>query len=118
MGADIWGLGVMLYAPNNSGDFIIGHDGSNEPAINTAARLDPATGDGIVILTTGNPLLATELAGEWVFWKTGNVDSLAFAARLPGALAVLACGFVLILAAAALGFWRQGRQTARRQSDH
>lgn len=60
----------MLYAANNSGDFIVGHDGSNEPAINTAARLDPATGDGIVILETGNPLLTTEIAGEWVFRKT------------------------------------------------
>jgi len=64
MAADIWGLGVMLFAPNNQDDFIIGHDGSNEPAINTAARLDPTTGDGIIILETGNRRLATELAGE------------------------------------------------------
>ena len=28
-----------------------------------------------VILSTGSPTLATQLAGEWVFWKTGNVDS-------------------------------------------
>ena len=118
MGADIWGLGVMLYAPNNSGDFIIGHDGSNEPAINTAARFDPATGDGVVVLSTGNPLLATELAGEWVFWKTGNVDSLTFAARLPGALRVLAGGIALILAAAALSLWRHGRQTTLRRGKH
>ena len=67
LGEDIWGLGVMLYAPNGAGDFIIGHDGSNEPAINTAARLDPDTGDGIVVLETGGSLLATRLAGEWVF---------------------------------------------------
>ena len=118
LGADIWGLGVMLYAPNNSGDFIIGHDGSNEPAINTAARIDPATGDGVVVLSTGNPLLATELAGEWVFWKTGNVDSLTFAARLPGALRVLAGGIALILAAAALSLWRHCRQTTLRRGKH
>jgi len=48
MGADIWGLGAMLYAPNNNGGYIIGHDGNNGPAINTVARMDPATGDGIV----------------------------------------------------------------------
>ena len=97
MGADIWGLGTMLYAPNNAGGHIIGHDGSNEPAINTAARLNPATGDGIVILSTGNPRLATELAGEWVFWKTGNVDILTFASRSGDALIIFLIGSVLIL---------------------
>ncbi len=97
MGTDIWGLGTMLYAPNNADGYIIGHDGSNEPAINTAARLDPATGDGIVILSTGNPRLATELAGEWVFWKTGNVDFLTFASRSGDALIAFLIGSVLIL---------------------
>ncbi|WP_298468819.1 serine hydrolase domain-containing protein [uncultured Erythrobacter sp.] len=107
LGADIWGLGVMLYASNNHGDFIIGHDGSNEPAINTAARMDPATGDGIVILSTGDPMLATEIAGEWVFWKNGNVDSLTFASRLPTALMVFAVGVAAILLAAVLILWRR-----------
>ena len=78
MGVDIWGLGAMLYAPNNQGGFILGHDGSNEPAIRTAARFDPDTGDGIVILSTGSDTLATKIAGEWVFWKTRNIDSLMF----------------------------------------
>ncbi len=76
MGVDIWGLGVMLYAPNNAGDFVIGHDGDNEPAINTAVRLDPATGNGIVLLETGTEALATKLAGQWVLWATGKLDFL------------------------------------------
>ena len=115
MGADIWGLGAMLYAPNNSGDFIIGHDGSNEPAINTSARLDPATGDGIVVLSTGNPMLATRLAGEWVFWKTGNVDTLTFASRLPTALLVFAGGSLLILVGAGFAIWRRARAASRQK---
>ena len=109
MGADIWGLGAMLYAPNNSGGFIIGHDGSNEPAINTAARFDPATGDGIVVLSTGNPALATEIAGQWVFWKTGNVDALTFVSRLPTALTVFAAGALVILIVVALAILRRRR---------
>ncbi len=113
MGADIWGLGTMLYAPNNSGDFIIGHDGSNEPAISTSARLDPATGDGIVILSTGNPMLATQLAGEWVFWKTGNVDTLTFASRLPMALIAFAGGTILIFIGAGFAIWRRARAASR-----
>ncbi len=76
MGANIWGLGVILYAPNEQGSFIVGHDGSNEPAINTTVRFDPDTQDAIIILETGNPLLATKLAGDWTFWQTGYVDLL------------------------------------------
>lgn len=78
LGLPIWGLGTIIYAPNGEGGFIIGHDGSDEPAINSAARFDPATGDGIVILETGNELLATTLAGDWVYWKTGRIDILTF----------------------------------------
>ncbi len=37
---------VCMVEQNDS--FVIGHDGSNEPAINTTARLNPHTGDGIV----------------------------------------------------------------------
>ncbi len=114
MGADIWGLGAMLYASNNAGDFIIGHDGSNEPAINTAARFDPATGDGIVILSTGDAMLATDIGGEWVFWKTGNVDSLTFASRLPTALAIFAAGVIAILLFGALISWKRRRSSATR----
>ena len=85
-GADVWGSGVVLYAPNRSGDFVIGHNGNNRPAINTAVRLDPATGDGIVLLETGNRLLATKLAGEWVFWSTGKVDFLTVVMELRSTL--------------------------------
>ncbi len=74
MGMDIWGLGTILYAKTDEGNFIIGHDGKSTPPINTAVRLDPQTGNGVIILETGNSLLATKLASEWVFWKTGKVD--------------------------------------------
>jgi CubicO group peptidase (beta-lactamase class C family) len=106
LGAEIWGLGTILYAPNNSGGFIIGHDGSNEPAINTAARLDPASGDGIILLETGNDLLATQIAGDWVFWRTGNVDLLDVTAQIPQALSNLIAGALLIVAVGLFAAWR------------
>lgn len=96
-GADIWGLGTILYAKNSKGGFVVGHDGNNEPAINTAARLNPATGNGIVILETGEPLLATRLAGEWVLWETGNVDLLAFMIAIPGMLRLIGLGSLVIV---------------------
>ncbi|MGJ8536761.1 MAG: serine hydrolase domain-containing protein [Parasphingopyxis sp.] len=113
MGADIWGLGVMLYAPNNRGDFIVGHDGNNEPAINSAVRMDPETGDGIIVLETGSELLAPRVAGEWVFWKTGNVDNLLFVMELGNTIRTIVIGAFFILMAGLLWGWRIRRPAAR-----
>ena len=113
-GEDIWGLGTILYASNNKGGFVVGHDGNNEPAINTAARLNPATGNGIVILETGQPLLATRLAGEWVFWETGNVDFLAFAMAIPGMLRLIGLGsLVIVLAVPAIAWSIRHKRRSR-----
>jgi CubicO group peptidase (beta-lactamase class C family) len=109
MGADIWGLGTMLYAPNGDNDFIIGHDGKNEPAINAAVRLNPATGDGIVVLETGNPLLATTVAGEWVFWQTGTIDFLMFTLIAERMIAIIVVGWGLIILTALYIGWRRSR---------
>ena len=118
LGADIWGLGTMLYAGNNAGGFVIGHDGNNDPAINTAARLDPATGNGVVVLETGNRLLATTMAGEWLFWRTGNVDFLTLTIEAGSLLRVLAAGWIAILVAASIVGWRSWRAAARSSYRH
>ncbi len=109
-GVEIWGLGVMLYVENNQGEFIIGHDGDNEPAINTAVRLDPATGDGIIVLETGNKLLATRLAGEWVFWNTGNLDFLTVTMEAKDTLKTVAIGSGAALLVAFFVAWRMTRR--------
>ena len=113
-GEDIWGLGTILYASNNDGGFVVGHDGKNEPAINTAARLNPATGNGIVILETGKPLLATRLAGEWVFWETGNVDLLAFMMAMPGMLRLIGVGSLVTVLAVPTLAWSIRRKRRSR----
>ena len=112
-GQAIWGLGTMLYADNRVGGFVVGHDGNNGPALNTAARLNPATGNGIVILETGKPLLATRLAGEWVFWEAGQVDFLAFKLAMPGMLRWLGWGSLAIVVLVPSAAWAMRR---RRQS--
>jgi len=99
-GAEIWGLGTILYAPNRAGGFVVGHDGDNTPAINTSARIDPATGDGLILLETGRSRLATSTGDEWVFWNTGNVALFMVLADLQGAIPVLIGGWIAILAAA------------------
>jgi len=109
MGADIWGLGTMLYVPNGAGDFIIGHDGKRQPAINTAVRLNPSTGDGIVVLQSGNQLLATTVAGEWVFWQTGTIDFLMFTLVAKQMITIIIIGWgANILIALFIG-WRKSR---------
>lgn len=111
-GADIWGLGTILYAPNNAGGYVIGHDGTNEPAINTAARIDPATGDGVIVLESGSRRLATTLAGEWVFWRTGGVDILTIAVETPSHLRTLGIGLAATFVLAALLAWLMRRRHA------
>jgi hypothetical protein len=102
-GIPFWGLGETLYVPNGAGSYVVGHDGNNYPAINTTARIDPATGNGIVVLETGNATVAREIGGEWTFWQTGKVslDTIVlFDLRI--VLIVLAAGAVVILIGAVL----------------
>ncbi len=99
LGIDIWGLGTILYSPTAAGDFVFGHDGANDPAINTTARINPDNGDAVIVLLTGHPSLASNIGSEWVLWQTGYPDVLATdrviaSMFLPGGIGVL---IVLIL---------------------
>jgi CubicO group peptidase (beta-lactamase class C family) len=113
LGADVWGLGVILYAPTKDGGHIIGHDGDNEPAINTAARFDPASGDGIIVLQTGNSSLATQIASEWVFWQSGEVDTLVLFMEVRQTLKTLVIGgLAIIVVGIAVSWWTRPRRAA------
>lgn len=108
-GIPVWGLGVMLYAQAPGGGYIIGHEGMNFPAIETTARIDPATGDGILVLATGNPGLAAKLGGDWVYWHARRVDVRQLDGILPLAAGVLLAGWGFILFVAAFAVWRLWR---------
>jgi CubicO group peptidase (beta-lactamase class C family) len=109
-GIAIWGLGTILYAPNNQGSFIIGHDGDNYPAINTTARVDPSSGDGIVVLESGNTRLASNLGSEWIFWRTGNADLIMVLTDTNRLFPVLAGGWAVIVLAGLFFGWRAWRR--------
>ena len=115
-GADIWGLGVVLYAPVGDGDFVVGHDGGNAPAINTTARVNPLTGDGIVILESGNKQLATALGGEWVFWSTGYVDTLMVFLEAKATLVRIAIAAGVTFLLVFIVTWRLARRRPRRSA--
>lgn len=95
-GVDIWGLGPPLYAPTASGDYIFGHDGSNDPAINTALRINPDNGDAVVVLVTGSRTLASTIAYEWTLWQTGGPDFLMLGKAIESALMPLVVGLLFI----------------------
>jgi CubicO group peptidase (beta-lactamase class C family) len=96
LGAAIWGLGTILYAPVGD-DFVYGHDGANDPAINSSVRVNPVTGDAFIALTTGHPTLASNLGSDWVLWQTGVPDVLASDAVIESMLLPFAVGAILML---------------------
>ena len=113
MGAPIYGLGTFLYLDIGKDAYIIGHDGSSTPPINTALRINPITGDGIIILETGNPNLATQLASDWVFIKTGKVDTLLFKILQVKMMNMITIGILLIsVLLIIILIWRKKRKVS------
>jgi CubicO group peptidase (beta-lactamase class C family) len=68
-----WGLGHTLYVANGVDGYVVGHDGGNSPALGHTVRVNPATGNGIVLLVSGNLELASQLGDDWVYWETGKL---------------------------------------------
>lgn len=111
MGEKIYGLGAMLYMDIENGEDIFGHDGKSTPPINTAIRINPISGDGIIILETGNPNLATRIASDWVFLETGKPDTLLFPMLLGKMTKIILTGFLFIgILGFLIGIWRNRRK--------
>jgi CubicO group peptidase (beta-lactamase class C family) len=107
-GFDIWGLGTILYARTETGLFIYGHDGQNDPAINSAVRINPDSGDAIIVFSSGNQSLTTTLGFEWVFWQTGQPDFLGFGSLTNAGIQLMAYGGILIVMVISLLAWWKG----------
>lgn len=93
----VYGLGPHLYSQNDQESNIIGHDGSGNNAINTAARIDLKSKDGIIVLETGNYNMASSIADEWIFWKAGIADYVVIQRNKSYLLTLLFTGYALIL---------------------
>jgi CubicO group peptidase (beta-lactamase class C family) len=96
----VWGLGTTIYVARGGNAEVIGHDGRNHPAINTAARLHLETGDGLVVLATGTTTLASDLADAWVYWRTGRVPLTSLDRILKSGIVVLVIGLIAMFVAA------------------
>ncbi len=93
----VYGLGPHLYSQNDTNSHIIGHDGSGNNAINTAARIDVKSKSGIIILETGNWNIASAIADEWIFWKAGIADYVVMQRNKSYALTILIGGYISII---------------------
>lgn len=97
-GIEVYGLGPHLYSQNEKNSKIIGHDGSsNRPVVNTAARIDLKSQDGIIILEMGNRDIASSLADEWVYWKAGIADYVVMQRNKSYLLTLLIIGYIIII---------------------
>lgn len=109
LGADIWGLGTVLYAPTKDGGVVFGHDGINEPAISATVRINPDSADAIIVLATGSRTLASQLGAQWVLWQTGVPDAFTIPSEIRRVMPLLgggACGIALL---AFVPVWRRRR---------
>ena len=93
----VYGLGPHLYSQNDQNSNIIGHDGSGNNAINTAARIDLKSKDGIIVLETGSYDIASGIADEWIFWKAGIADYVVMQRNKSYLLTLLIIGYIIII---------------------
>jgi len=114
LGFDIWGLGTILYAKTSNNDYVFGHDGGNDPAINSAARINPENRDAIIVLETGHPSLATNIASQWLLWQTGYPDLLDSDAIIKSAYLPAFLGVLLLLLFLGLLSHRRYKERGRR----
>ncbi len=98
-GMPIWGLGTMLYSPTGTGDYVFGHDGANDPSINSSVRINPASGDAIVALSTGPAYLASRIGYQWGLWQTGYPDFIQANLSIDSAKRpmLIGVGFIVVI---------------------
>lgn len=72
-------------------------------------RVNPDTGDGIVVLATGSQTLASTLGFHWVFWQTGLPDFFSISGEVSRVMPALLGGSLVILLVAISMAWRRRR---------
>jgi CubicO group peptidase (beta-lactamase class C family) len=109
MGLDLWGLGPIIFTNNNNGDYIFGHGGLS-PGLNATVRVNPDTGNAIIMLTTGNRALATDTATQWTLWETGNPDIIMLKNMIPRMIKKMLIACIVILIFSAVIVWHRRKR--------
>lgn len=99
-----WGLGLTLFVENDAGGYVIGHDGGAYPASGAMVRMNPATGNGFVLMVSGSQGAANQLGHDWVYWETGT---LTFEARRQTIYdRIVPASVAIILGAVVIALWQ------------
>ncbi|MBL4664209.1 MAG: serine hydrolase [Flavobacteriaceae bacterium] len=113
-GIGVYGMGPHLYSQNREDSKIIGHDGSSgSPVINTAARIDLKSKNGIIILEMGSHDIASSLADEWIFWKAGIADYVVIMRNKTYLIVLLIIGYLIIAALAIFIIRRKNKNQSK-----
>ena len=102
-----WGLGPTLFVANDAGGHVAGHDGGSVPAWGAMMRVNPATGNGMVLMVSGGRGAVNQLGHDWVYGETGKMTpearrEIMYKRLAPASVAV-------VLGALALALWRLSR---------
>ncbi|MFN2511938.1 MAG: serine hydrolase domain-containing protein [Pyrinomonadaceae bacterium] len=97
-----WGLGQTLFVGNDAGGHVVGHVGGTFPAWGAWMRVNPATGNGLVMMVSGGGGPLNQLGHDWIYWETGK---LTFEARrqvvqnrlIPASVAIVGGALALML---------------------
>jgi CubicO group peptidase (beta-lactamase class C family) len=96
-----WGLGHALYVANGADGYVVGHDGGNLPALGHTVRINPTTGNGLVLMISGNLNLSGALGDDWIYWETGKLTVNArlriLSGRLVPAIVGIGLGAIVIV---------------------
>lgn len=68
-----WGLGLTRYAEDGRGALVVGHSGGTLPAWGAVLRVNPRSGNALVLLSSGGSGSLNRLPHDWVYWETGQV---------------------------------------------
>lgn len=84
-----WGLGQTLFTGG-----VAGHDGGAYPAWGAMVRVNPASGNGMVLLVSGGRGAVNQLGHDWVYWETGEMTKSArrqivYSRARPASIAIL-----------------------------
>lgn len=92
-----WGLGLTRFAPN-----VVGHSGGTGPAWGAMFHVSPATGNGMVVMSTGGRGGINRLGGDWVYWETGTIPfearrQIVYDRLRPASIAVVAGAVAIVI---------------------
>ncbi|HYI10171.1 MAG TPA: serine hydrolase domain-containing protein [Thermoanaerobaculia bacterium] len=96
-----WALGHTLYASDEAGNVVTGHSGGTLPAWGAMLRVNPASGNAMVLVASGGSGSLNRLPHDWVWWETGVMteegkrQALYDAAR--PAIAAIVIGSTIVL---------------------